>query len=144
MPAVRRGPVLYLFWRLHKWILSASGGTIAARVDGFPVLLLRTIGRKTGEPRTNALAYVGHGDAYVVVGTNAGADFDPAWVQNLRAQPDAEITIRGRKIAVRAGESAGEERDNLYEKFVQTSMAYGEYKRRTRREIPVVILEPVE
>jgi F420H(2)-dependent quinone reductase len=144
MPAVRRGPALSFFWRLHKWLLGVSAGTIAARVDGFPVLLLHTMGCRTGQPRTNALAYIQHGTSYVVVGTNAGADFDPGWVHNLRAQPDAEITIRGKRIAIRARESEGKERVGLYEKFVQTADSYEEYKRRTRREIPVVILEPVE
>jgi deazaflavin-dependent oxidoreductase (nitroreductase family) len=144
MPAVRRGPVLSFVWRLHKWLLSFSAGKIASRVDGFPVLLLHTIGRKTRQPRTNALAFVQQNNAYVVVGTNAGADFDPSWVQNLRAQPDAEITIRGKKMSVRARESVGVERDYLYEKFILTSDSYAEYRRRTGRKIPVVILEPAK
>jgi hypothetical protein len=67
MPAVRRTPALKLFWKMQKWILHLSKGRLLSNIDGFPVLVLHTIGRKTSQPRINVLTYVTQGDAYVIL-----------------------------------------------------------------------------
>lgn len=143
MPAAKRGLMLSLFWRLHKWVLQLSGGRSFDRLGKLNVLLLHTVGRKSGKPRLTALNYVVHGSAYVVVASNAGADFDPAWWLNLQGRPKAEIETRGvkRKVIWRVAQAA--EAETLYAKFVEAEDGYAEYKRRTARPIPVVILEPL-
>ena len=143
MPTATRGALLEMFWRMHKWILRASGGRLLARIGRLPVLMLHTRGRKSGDPRTNALSYIPFEEAFVVVGTNAGADFHPSWWLNLREMPDAEIEIRGKKRRVTWREAKGGEAKELFARFVEADAGYAEYRERTKREIPVVILEPM-
>lgn len=90
----------------------------------------------------NALSYVAHGAAYAVVASNAGADFHPAWWLNLREMPEAAIQIRGTEMKAKWREAKGKEREELYAKFVEEESGYGIYRTRTKREIPVVVLEP--
>ena len=142
MPTATRGPMLELFWRTHKWILRASGGRLFARIGKLPVLMLYTKGRKSGEARMNALSYVPHGGAYAVVASNAGADFHPGWWLNLRGMSEAELQIGGKGMKVKWREAKGKEAEELYVRFADSDARYAEYWRRTKREIPVVVLEP--
>jgi proline iminopeptidase len=106
-------------------------------------LLLTTTGRKSGERRDVALNYFSDGDSYIVVASYAGEDRDPAWWRNLKANPDAELRVGGRRIRVRAREADGAERERLWTRLVATDPAYAEYQERTKRRLPVVVLEPV-
>ena len=142
MPTATRGPMLELFWRMHKWILRASGGRLFARIGKLPVLLLYTLGRKSGERRMNALSYVTDGTNYVVVASNAGAEFHSGWWLNLKEMTSAEIEVRGKRMRVMWREAKGNEREKLYERFIEAEPGYAEYRGRTKREIPVVLLEP--
>ena len=142
MPAVRRTRSTELVWKIHRWLYRTSGGWVGGRMMGMPVLLLTTIGRKTGEPRTSPLMYFPEGDACVVIASNAGEPQHPAWWLNLRADPRATVQ-RGREVArVRAREAAGEERARLWAKLIQLDRSYETYRQRTTRQIPVVLLEP--
>ena len=144
MPTATRGPALELFWRMHKWILRASGGRLFSKIGKLPVLLLYTKGRKSGEVRMNALSYVPHGNAYAVVASNAGADFHPGWWLNLREMAEVEIQIRGQDMKVIWHEVKRNEKEEIYAQFVEAEPGYAEYKKRTEREIPVVVLEPIK
>jgi deazaflavin-dependent oxidoreductase (nitroreductase family) len=134
--------MLELFWRMHKWILRASDGRFFARVGNLPVLLLYTRGRKSGEMRMNALSYVMDEANYVVVASNAGAEFHSGWWLNLKEMPGAEIEVRGKRTMVKWREAKGKEREDLYALFIEAEPGYAEYRKRTKREIPVVVLEP--
>src|SRR5205814_3124058 len=79
--------------RVHQRIYEATDGRIGHGTIGVPTLLLRTRGRRSGATRTNALVYARDGDAYLVVASNGGADRAPAWLHNLRANPQVEIQI---------------------------------------------------
>ena len=116
---------------------------MGAKIVGLPVLLLHTVGCKTGQPRTNPLCFVRQGNAFVVVGSNGGADEHPGWAMNLAAHKQAWIEVRGKRIEVKAGELAGEEAEQLYQRFVKAYAGYANYRRRTKRKIPVIALEPV-
>ncbi len=142
MPAVKLNPAPKLFWRMHKWILRVGGGRAIDKLGKLSALILYTVGRKSGEVRTNALSYVPHSNAYVVVATNAGPDFHPSWWLNLCAKPEAQIEIRGAKTKIKWRVTNGQEADELHSKFVEADSSYAEYKARTKREIPVVVLEP--
>ncbi len=107
-----------------------------------PILLLTTVGRRSGEPRTAALQYLSHGRGWAVIASHAGDDRHPAWWLNLATDPAASVTRRGRSVRVRARETTGAERDELLARFAAIDPAYAEYPRRTRRRIPVVVLEP--
>jgi deazaflavin-dependent oxidoreductase (nitroreductase family) len=119
-----------------------SGGWIGGQVYGMPVLLLTTVGRKSGTPRTRALMYLPKGEASVVIASFAGEPRDPDWWRNLKANPRAEVQ-RGRRVTrVRAREAAGEEREQLWGEAVTRDGGYAVYQSPTARRIPVVVLEP--
>lgn len=143
MPAVRKTKMMELFWKVHPWLYRVSGGRIGGKVYGMPVLLLNTKGRKSGQPRTNALMYLPYGKASVVIASFAGEPRHPAWWLNLKAAPKATIQ-RGREtVEVVAREAEGEERERLWKQVVEVDSGYDEYRRRTTRRIPVVVLDPV-
>ncbi len=105
-------------------------------------LYLRTVGRRTGTERRTPLYYVHDGDNITVVTSNAGRDREPAWWLNLQAEPDAEVEIRKETGPVRARKATQAEDDRIWPQFVAGLRNYATYKRKTDREIVVVILEP--
>ncbi|MEU4568510.1 nitroreductase/quinone reductase family protein [Micromonospora sp. NPDC023956] len=108
-----------------------------------PSLLLTTTGRRSGRPRSNPLLYVPDGEAYVVVGSNWGQPRQPAWTSNLLAEPTAGVTLRGRRIPVRADLATGTERERLWRLLVTEWPAYRTYAQRAGdREIRVFRLVP--
>lgn len=141
-PAARRGPLLTTLWRLHRLWYRLSDGRLGAKFQGWDVLLLTTKGRKSGTPRSVTLNCFPQGDALVVIGSNAGGDRDPLWWQNLKAHPDAKVQIGPKRLAVRAREAEDTERQLLWARIVERDPSYAEYERRTKRRIPVVVLEP--
>ena len=142
MPTVRTGTPLRLFWKVHRAFMRARGGRFG-RVGAMDALLLTTKGRRSGERRDVTLNYIRDGDSYVVVASYAGEDRDPAWWKNLKAHPEAEVTLDGRRARVRARECDGARRQLLWTRIVQKDPAYEEYQRRTKRRLPVVVLDPV-
>jgi len=140
-PLVERvmGPML----TVHQWLYEHSDGRIGARLGGRPMLLLRTVGRRTSQPRTSALLYVRDGDAYVVIASKGGAPQHPGWLHNLTAQPAVEIQVGRERIPVRARVAEDEERSLLWARADEVNQGqYATYQSRTSRVIPVVVLEP--
>ncbi len=144
MPAVRRTRFIEIMWKLHRFIYRASGGRVGRAFGGAPVLLLNTTGRRSGEPRPVTLTYFEDGDRFVVVGSNAGEDRHPAWWLNLREHPDTTVQLGGNITRVRAKEAVGEERERLWTELIRRHPAYEEYRSRTDRQIPVVLLQPAD
>ena len=130
--------------KLHTYIYRATGGRLGGRMVGAPVLLLTTTGRKTGRRHTIPLLYLEDGENFVVVASNGGAPRHPAWWSNLRADPEANVEIGGRALRARAQKASPEEKEWLWPRLIAMYGAYENYQRRTDREIPVVILRPVE
>lgn len=132
-----------LFLKVHQWLYETTDGRIGASLGNRPMLLLRTVGRKSGLPRTAALLYVRDGDSYVVVASKGGAPENPGWLHNLLAAPDVEIQVGRDRIPVRARIAEGEERTRLWARADQVNQGqYDAYQSRTSREIPVVVLDP--
>lgn len=137
--------VLGQFLRLHEAIYKATDGRIGHRMIGVPTLLLNTTGRRSGQPRTNALVYAKDGDDYLLVASNGGSDVPPAWLHNLRAKPEVGLQIgrdRRRGTARVIGPS-----DPDYErlwKIVNDNNRdrYTAYQDQTSRPIPVVAVTP--
>ena len=133
------GPLL----TVHQWLYEATDGRVGATLGGRPMLLLRTVGRRTSEPRTAALLYVREGKSYVVIASKGGAPQHPGWFHNLVAEPNVEIQIGRQRIPVRARIAEGEERTRLWARADEVNQGqYAIYQSRTRRPIPVVVLEP--
>jgi deazaflavin-dependent oxidoreductase (nitroreductase family) len=134
------GPLL----TVHQWLYEHSDGRIGATLGGRPMLLLRTVGRRSGQPRTAALLYVRDGDAYVVIASKGGSPRHPGWFHNLTAQPDVEIQVGRERIPVHARVAEGQERSRLWARADEVNQGqYAVYQSRTRRVIPVVVLEPM-
>lgn len=126
--------------RAHRLVYRASGGRVLGRVAGMPVLLLTTTGRRTGTARTTPLTYFRDGDDLLVVGSNGGEERAPGWLLNLRAHPEATVTIGSERHEVTARTAGAEERARLWPAIVATYPGYAAYERRTTRPIPVVVL----
>ena len=130
--------------KIHASLFRATDGRVGGRMVGSPVLLLVTTGRKTGRRRTTPLLYLQDGDRHVIVASNGGAAKHPVWWLNLLAHLEATVEVGGRKVHVRATEAQGEEKARLWKRLVEMYPSYEGYQKRTDREIPVILLEPVE
>lgn len=134
------------FVKVHDWIYRRTNGWIGHRMPGVPPsLMLHTVGAKTGQPRSNLLAYYRDGGDYLVVASNGGADRDPAWYHNLRAHPSVEINLGRRRLAVTAHILLPDDPD--YARLWRVcdsanSGRYDAYQKNTERPIPVVRLTP--
>lgn len=106
-----------------------------------PLLLLTTIGRKSGTKRTTPLIYVRDGDSLVVAASNGGHPSHPAWWLNLQARPHARVQVMNERRDVKASEARGPERDRLWRLLTDEYDGYAAYQRKAEREIPVIVLE---
>jgi deazaflavin-dependent oxidoreductase (nitroreductase family) len=131
------------FGRFHEWAYEASDGRWGAKLGGLPMLVLRSVGRKSGQTRTTPLVYLPHGDEFVVVASFYGSPSHPAWYRNLQAQPACELRAGRRRLRAVARTAGPEERARLWPRLLELYPGYAEYQRRTEREIPVVVLSPV-
>ncbi len=115
----------------------ANAGKVGGPFEGATLLLLTTTGAKSGQPRLNPLAYLRIDGKMLIIGSYRGADVDPAWVHNLRADPRAHIEVGTDAYDVVARELPREERDDAWEKIVAASPGFGEYQANTDRVIPL-------
>lgn len=143
---------------LPQWMIDhanrylSSGGTdghmYKANPPGYgemtvPSLMLTTTGRKSGEKYMFPLYYGQTGNSYIIVASKGGAPDHPGWYKNLLANPEAEIMVGTKKIKVHARTAAGEERKRLWPEALKFWPPYADYQKKTQREIPVVVLDPV-
>jgi len=130
--------------RGHGRLYRITGGRFVPRwFDGAPVMLLETVGRRTGKRRRTPVIYLRDGEDLVVIAANAGTDRTPAWWHNLRAAGEADVVVRGKRQRVRPrAVQEGPERERLWEAFVEMYPQADEYTRFTRRRLPLVALEP--
>jgi deazaflavin-dependent oxidoreductase (nitroreductase family) len=119
----------------------ANEGRVGGYFEGASMLLLHTIGRKSGQARVNPLVYLPDGDRYVVFATKGGSPTHPEWYHNLMANPDVEIEVGTETIPVRATEvQDDDERENLYARQVERRPGFAEYPAKANRRIPVITL----
>lgn len=129
------------FLRTAVWLYRRSGGKLGGKMFGAPVLLLTTTGRKSGRSWTVPLMYQTDGDRWVIIASNGGSARHPAWWLNLRSQPDASVQIGRQTYLVTASETAGEDRERLWQQMADMYKGYDGYARKTTRQIPVVVLQ---
>jgi F420H(2)-dependent quinone reductase len=131
--------------QLHEQLYKRTGGRMGHRMIGVPTLLLSTVGRRSGATRTNALVYARDGEDYLLVASNGGADRPPAWLHNLRANPNVEIQIarEHRKGTAKVVEPTDPDYDRLW-KLVNDNNhdRYTAYEKQTARPIPVIAVTP--
>lgn len=140
MPNIRW--LIRLISILHRFLYRMSGGRIGSRVPGgMQMLLLTTIGRKSGQPRTTPLLYVPDAERLIVIASNGGDDRDPAWWLNLLAWPEAVVQLGPERFPAHARRAEGHEGELLFAKLVASHGPFEQYRKRTAREIPIVVLE---
>ncbi len=121
----------------------ANDGHVGGPFEGATLLLLHTTGAKSGKERVNPVMAFDFDGRLLIVGSYAGADVDPAWLHNLRANPQAHIEIGTDAYDVRASELPRAERDAVYPRIVAQAPGFGEYEAKTDRVIPVIELQRI-
>ncbi|HEY0494366.1 MAG TPA: nitroreductase family deazaflavin-dependent oxidoreductase [Kutzneria sp.] len=120
-----------------------SGGTEATELRGVPVVVITTVGAKSGKLRKNPVMRIEHDGVYAAVASQGGAPTHPVWYHNFKANPLVEVQDKTVKKDYRARELEGEERQLWWDRAVQVWPDYAEYAKKTDRLIPVFVLEPV-
>ena len=124
--------------------LRANGGkATSGPFVGRQVLILTTRGAQSGETRENPLAYSRLGDDYVIIASKGGAPTHPAWYHNLRAHPEVKVEVLGETFKARARVATDEEYEDLYSAHAEQMPAFNEYRQKTSRKIPVIVLERI-
>lgn len=119
----------------------ANGGRVGGPFDGAPLLLLTSVGAKSGAARTTPLMYLPDGERIVIFASKAGAPTNPAWYHNLLANPSATVEVGGDIFDVDVSVATGEERERLFDQQSQLMPQFADYAQKTTRQIPVVVLE---
>ena len=123
-------------------LYEATDGKEGDTLEGRPVVILTTKGRKSGGVRKSPLMRVEHDGRYVVVASMGGAPQHPAWYLNLRSHPDVDVQMGADKYRARAVTlEEGPERERLWKRITEAMPNFGEYQKKTTRVIPVVRLE---
>ncbi|MGV9713658.1 nitroreductase family deazaflavin-dependent oxidoreductase [Gordonia sp. NPDC003424] len=133
--------------QLHQWIYENSGGLVGHRLlFGNPTLLLRTTGRRTGQPRCSALTYGRDGERYLVVASNGGSPRPPGWLANVKADPDVEIQVGRRTMHATARPTYPEDADYARRFTIVDKVnkgRYAQYQKKTTRPLAIVELTVV-
>ena len=134
--------VLRAAGKLNIPIYRLTGGRVFGSLDGTPILLLTTTGRKSAQQRTAPVIYMRDGERLVVIGSNAGNLKAPAWALNLEANPDAEVEIGRDRRPMRARIATGDERVDLWRRFNEHYSGFDDYAANVTRDIRLFVLEP--
>ena len=121
----------------------ANHGKVGGQFEGAPLVILHTVGAKSGEPRENIMMYLADGQRYLVFASNAGGDSHPAWYHNVEANPRVRVEVGDDVFDAEAVEVVGDERDEKYAEQARRYTGFADYERKTTRTIPVVALDPV-
>ncbi len=129
--------------RVHTVAYRLTGGLVGRRIPGLPpMLLLDHVGAKSATKRTSPLVYLRDGENLVIVASKGGSPRHPAWFHNLRANPATSAQVGSSRISVTARVATAKERSRLWPKVIVLYGGYEQYQARTKRQIPLVILEP--
>ncbi len=133
-----------LFGEEHVRVYRETDGERGYRWrNGTTILLLTTIGRKSGEARTTPLIHRVDNGRYVIVASKGGTPEHPDWFLNLSENPQVEIQVKGERFAVKPSVAEDAEREHLWKLMAEVWPDYDEYAAKTDREIPVVVLERI-
>ena len=120
----------------------ANQGKVGGPFAGAPLLLLHTVGAKTGQPRVNPVMYQPAGGSYAIFATKGGAPTHPAWYHNLLAHPRVSAEIGSQTVPLVARVADGTERDRIWSAQKRDRPGFADYETKTTRQIPVIILDP--
>ena len=130
------------FMSFNSFLLRLSRGRIGSKLGTQTILLLHTIGRKSGQERVIPIAYFDYEGKYLIVASNWGKNQNADWYLNLKKQPRAALEVKGKRIEVQSHEAIGEEYDRLWKFATEKHPPYLDYQKMTRRHIPIMVFEP--
>ncbi|TMK22526.1 MAG: nitroreductase family deazaflavin-dependent oxidoreductase [Actinobacteria bacterium] len=130
--------------RKQAELYEATNGEQGADLQGRPVIVLTSVGARTGKIRKTPLMRVEHDGVYAVVASLGGAPKNPVWYHNLKKNPHVELQDRGTKRDYIAREITGDEKAVWWDRAVEAWPDYAKYQTKTERQIPVFVLEPLE
>ena len=131
------------FMKVNAFLIRISKGRIGSQLGTQSVLILHTVGRKSGLLRSIPIAYFFHEGKYLIVESNWGKDQHADWYFNLQSNPQASIEVKGREIKVKASFVEGEEYTHLWEYVTKKHPPYLEYQKMTTRKIPIAVFQPI-
>ena len=132
-----------LFMGLHVFIYRLTGGKLGGSMGKFKVLILTTKGRKSGKILSNPVGYFERDGKYIIVASNGGADKNPSWYYNIKSNPnDVTIQVNEKIMRVTPEIVLGDLRKPIYEWIASIAPNFGDYEKKTTREIPLVFLKP--
>lgn len=129
---------------VENYLANPEGLSTGAGPSGLPTLLLTCIGRKSGEKRTTPLVFLQNGEEMVIVGSLAGYDTHPAWVLNLRANPECSVQLDANQMTAVARAATDEEREALWPDLTTLFPPWGFFQKQTDRPFAIVILSPTD
>ncbi len=127
---------------INRWLLKISNGRFGNSFLGKSVLLLHSVGAKSGLERVTPLFYLSDREKIILVASNGGNLKNPAWVNNLNANPEAKVKIKGKQTTMRARVATAEERQRYWPMATELFTTWGEIQEMSLREFPIVVLEP--
>jgi len=133
-----------LFGKEHVDRYRETEGSEGYDWRGTTILLLDTVGRKSGNSYTHPLIYRDYGDDYLIVASKGGAPEPPDWFRNLEANPEVGVQIKGETFRARARVATPEEKPAMWAHMLEVWPDYAEYQTKTDREIPIVVLERIK
>lgn len=129
--------------RLNTAAYKVSGGRVGGKfLQGAPVALLTTIGRKSGQPRVSPLLFLRDGDRIILVASQGGRTNNPMWYLNLKANPKVTVQVKKDVLKLTARDATEAEREHYWPKLVSMYSSFEDYKSWTDRVIPIVICDP--
>ena len=132
-----------LFMGLHVFIYRLTGGKLGGSMGKFKVLILTTKGRRSGKILSNPVGYFERDGKYIIVASNSGSDKNPSWYYNIKGNPnDVTIQVNEKIMKVTPEIVLGEQRKPIYEWIASIAPNFGDYEKKTTREIPLVFLKP--
>lgn len=134
--------LIKIFMAMNIFVIRASRGRLGSRLATQNILLLHTVGRRSGRHFITPISYFSMDGYYFLVGSNWGREQNADWYFNLMAQPRTNIEVRGREILVEARQAEGQEYDQLWKKAIQHYPPYQHYNEKTERRIPIIVLQP--
>ena len=132
------------FMALNTFLIRISNGRIGSTLGTQTILLLHTVGRKSGKQYETPIAYFYHEGQYLIVASNWGKDKQADWFLNLKENPRTTIGVKGKKIPVEAREAQGEEYDRLWKFATEKHPPYLTYQSMTTRHIPIMVFRPLD
>ncbi len=136
--------LIKFFTSLNAFVFRVTGGRLGSQMGKQSVLLLHTMGRKSGKPFVTPLSYYRDGENYLVVASNWGKENHPDWFRNLMHQPQTQIQVKNVTLPVIAHEANPQEHERLWSLVTRQNSQYLQYQKGVERQIPIVILSPTK